>query len=185
MGRTKNATVEVTSEDMAEDSKLTGEQKAERFYKALNAALHSVQTIGYVDHESAQNIAKWMRARMGAENSATVFGRWINDRAMDKVDFQTCMTVNAVVMNPPTVSKNPKLSETERWQARLYIINRAYVGIINDMRGAELSDTFIDEMELTVRGAEYVFPEHLNDRIEAVKNAAYVGTVDRGRKSAE
>lgn len=184
MGRTKNATVEITTDDLAEDSKLTGEQKAERFYKALNAALHDVQTIGYVGHESAQNIAKWMRARMGAENSATVFGRWINDRAMENIDFQTCMKVNQVVMNPPTVSKNPKLSDNERWQARLAVLRLAHALVISEMRASGMDYDEVTEIENSIVDG-YDYPEHLNERIEAVKNAAYVGTVDRGRKVSE
>lgn len=182
MGRTKGSTVEITSDDIAEDARLTGEQKAERFYKALNAALYDVQQTGLVGHESAQNIAKYSRARMGDKTATAVFGQWINDKAMDGIDFKTCMVVNAVVMNPPAVSKNPKLTENERWQVRLAVLNLAYAKVLEEMSEAGMDDIAITEMEMFVASDEYTFPEHLADRITAVKDAAYVGTVDRGRK---
>ena len=185
MGRTKNPTVEITSDDVAEDARLTGEQKAERFYKALNAALYDVQKTGLVGHESAQNIAKYSRARMGDKTATAVFGQWINDKAMERVDFQTCMTVNAVVMNPPTVSKNPKLTEDERWMVRLSVLNLAYAKVLEEMSEAGMDDIAIGEIENTINDEDYTFPEHLTDRIVAVKDAAYVGTVDRGRKTKD
>lgn len=181
MGRTKN-TVTLTAEDKADD-KMTHEQKAEAFYKFLNSAMHDVETTGIVSHESAVNISKALRWRMGDKTPASVFGTWQVDMIEQGKDFMHTLSVNRVIMSPISVSKNPKLTDTERWQARLAVLNRAYSAILNDMTEAGMSEDQVAEIEWSIDQDDYNFPDHLSDRIEAVKNAAYVGTVERGRKA--
>lgn len=181
MGRTKN-TVTLTAEDKADD-KMTHEQKAEAFYKFLNAAMADVESVGVVSHESAVNISKALRWRMGDKTPASVFGTWQVDMIEQGKDFMHTLSVNRVIMSPISVSKNPKMSDSERWCARLAVLNLAYSKLLEDMASAGLSDTEIGEIENTIAEDDYNFPDHLSDRIEAVKNAAYVGTVERGRKA--
>jgi hypothetical protein len=181
---TENKTIDAPiNADEAMDNVI---DNATRFVQSLNAALADVLALGYVGHESAQNIARMLPKRMGPGNNvASLFGEWLEAQAMGGVDFKTCMIVNAVVRNPPKVTAKPKLSEAEKWMARLAVLNLAYAKVLEDMASAGMDDTAIGEIENTINDPDetgYEFPEHLKDRIDAVKDSAYVGTVDRGRK---
>lgn len=182
MGRTKS-TVELTADDKSDEKSMTHEQKAEAFYKFLNSAMHDVETTGIVSHESAVNISKALRWRMGDKTPASVFGTWQVDMIEQGKDFMHTLSVNRVIMSPITVTKNPKLTDDERWQARLAVLNLAYAKVLEDMAEAGLASDAIIAMEMFVASEDYNYPEHLADRVTAVKDAAYVGTVERGRKS--